>query len=208
MNISWHGEGTIKIQTGDTSVLIDPAPKSSGLSPLRSHVDIVCLGSRKDHDNIEHIKDPNLVIDEPGEYESRGIGIEAIESAFGAEKNESAVFYVLNMEDMNICHLGPINKELDQKQIDAIGDVDILLLPCGGSDVLDTKKAVELSNELEPRIVIPLYYNISGLKTKRTDLAGFLKEIGASGKETERTLSIKKHQLPQEETQIRVLEKM
>ena len=208
MNISWHGEGAVRIQSGDASVLLDPYPKSSGLAPLRAHVDIIGLtNGKKDRENIAHIKDPNLVIEGAGEFESHDIIVEGIETEFGGDPDSTPTFYSVHAEGMNVCHLGPLKKELTEKQIDAIGNVDILLIPIGGDDVLDAEKAVALANELEPRIVIPIYYKADGVKTKRADVAPFLKEIGAAGKETEKTLSIKKHQLPQEETQVVVLEK-
>ena len=208
MNIAWHGEGAVKIQTGETSVLINPYSKASGLAPLRAHVDIVCLAhGKKDHENIEHIKDPSLVIEGAGEYESRGVAVEGIETEFGGDPDTTPTFYVLQIEDMNICHLGAMSRELSQKQIDAIGDVDILFVPVGGGDVYDAKRATEIANELEPRIVIPMYYKADGVKTKRAEVAPFLKEIGAAGTEVEKTLTIKKHQLPQEETRIVVLAK-
>lgn len=208
MNISWHGEGAVRIQSGEATVLLDPYSKDSGLSPLRAHVDIVALThGKKDKENMQHIKDPGLVIEGAGEYESRDIIVEGIETEFGGNPDTTPVFYTVHAEGMNVCHLGPLNKDLTEKQIDAIGNVDILLIPCGGGDVLDAEKAVKLANELEPRIVIPIYYKTDGIKTKRGDAAEFLKELGSSGKETEKTLSIKRHQLPQEETTVVVLEK-
>lgn len=207
MNITWHGEGAVKLQTGDTTVLIDPASKVSGLSPLRAHVDIICLPDEKSKENIKSIKDPHLVIDGPGEYESKGIIIEGIEKEFGAEIKENSTFYVAHIEGMNVCHLGSLDVDLDRKQIDAIGNVDILLVPCGGNGTLDASKAVALSNALEPRIVIPIYYKTTGVKTKRSDVKDFLKEIGSEGVKPEKTFTMKKHQLPQEDTDIVVLEK-
>jgi L-ascorbate metabolism protein UlaG (beta-lactamase superfamily) len=208
MNISWHGEGAVRIQSGDASLLLDPYSKDSGLAPLRAHVDIVALANgKKDRENMQHIKDPGLVIEGAGEFESHDIIVEGIETVFGGEPATTPVFYTVHAEGMNICHLGALSKELTDKQIDAIGNVDVLLLPVGGGDVLDAEKAVALSNELEPRIVIPIYYKADGVKTKRADEKAFLKEIGATDAAKEKTLSVKKHQLPQEETKVIVLEK-
>lgn len=208
MNISWHGEGAVRIQSGEATALLDPYSKDSGLAPLRAHVDIVALTrGKKDKENMQHIKDPGLVIEGAGEYESRDIIVEGIETEFGGNPDTTPIFYTVHAEGINICHLGPITKELSEKQIDAIGNVDILLLPVGGSDVLDAEKAVAIANELEPRVVIPIYYKTDGIKTKRADVNPFLKEIGATDPSKEKTFSVKKHQLPQEETVVVVLEK-
>lgn len=208
MNISWHGEGAVRIQSGEATLLLDPYSKESGLAPLRAHVDIVALArGKKDKENMQHIKDPGLVIEGAGEYESHDIIVEGIETEFGADPDTTPVFYTVHAEGMNVCHLGALSKPLTEKQIDAIGNVDILLIPVGGSDVLDAEKAVALANELEPRIVVPIYYKADGIKTKRADEKAFLKEIGATDASKEKTLSIKKHQLPQEETKVVILEK-
>ena len=40
---------------------------------------------------------------------------------------------------------------------------DILLVPVGGYYTLDAKQAIEVINQIEPKIVIPMHYKLPGL---------------------------------------------
>jgi len=66
---------------------------------------------------------------------------------------------------------------------------------------------VEIINEIEPRIVIPMHYKIPGLKVDVESADKFLKEMGASKAEKMAKLKISKKDLPQEEMKVILLEK-
>ena len=104
---------------------------------------------------------------------------------------------------MKICHLGSLDQgELASKELEAIGDVDILMVPIGGKEALDTKEAIKIMSQIEPKIVIPMYYKIPGLKIALDGLDKFLKSLGIKKIESLPKLSIKKKDLPEEEAKI------
>ena len=51
--------------------------------------------------------------------------------------------YVLKAEELNICHLGDLGHILTDHQVEDIGDVDILMIPVGGTYTVDAKTAVK-----------------------------------------------------------------
>lgn len=82
------------------------------------------------------------------------------------------------------------------------------MIPVGGGKTINAKQAVELISQIEPRIVIPMHYQIKDLKTK-TPLDGletFIKEFGVTPKETVSKFKISKKDLPQDDVQLVVLE--
>ena len=84
---------------------------------------------------------------------------------------------------------------------------DILFIPVGGEGVLNAKKASEVISQIEPRIVIPMHYKITGLKEKRDTIDQFKKALGINSTEkVEGRLMIKKKELPQEDMQIKILQ--
>ena len=75
--------------------------------------------------------------------------------------------------------------EIEPKILGEFGDIDILFLPIGGGDVLDVPPATKLAVKLEAKLIIPMHYDQTSLKT-------FLKEIGVDSKTPVDKLTIKK----------------
>ena len=207
MLITWHGQGAVQLKLKDATVLIDPYNKDSGLVAMRKPFNAILLAhGAKDRDNIKSIKEPGVVIESAGEYEVGEIGIEGHESNFEKPEDSKQVIYTIHAEDLNICHLADLDHELSDKQIDAIGDVDILFIPVGGKDMLDGDKAAAVVSEIEPRMVVPIYYKIPGVKDAIADEKKFLKALGGPTR-TESSLSLKKSALPAGDMEIVVLQK-
>ncbi len=215
MNISWYGQGLIKI-VGKTdqavTILIDPySEKDTGLRPPRPAVDIVLAATPKvDHSKFKGVSGDPFIIDGPGEYDVKGVTIRGIatyhDNEQGAKYGNNTIFG-LQLEGIRVCHLGCLGHELTQKQISEIGNCDILIIPVGGDRTIDAKKASSIINEIEPRIVIPTHYKLPKLKYKLDSVDPFLKEMGASNIKPESKLKIKKSDLPKEETRVVVLSK-
>lgn len=212
MYISWHGLTMCKIGAKETTVVVNPFDASIGLTPLRPKAEIVALSAPQDkaHSNIKAVKDDPFVISGPGEYEIAGVSVQGLQTFHDNKQGKDAGLnniYVIDIEGVKVCHVGYLGHELTDKQLEKIGDVDILLIPVGGGDGLDTKKAVAVTGQIEPRIVIPINYKIPKVKTKLSPLDPFLKEMGATGAEPTNKLSLRKSSLPSEETEVVVLNK-
>jgi len=89
-------------------------------------------------------------------------------------KNIIKSAYKIKMEDISIGYLGMINaKEITPEVGNFFSDTDMVLLPIGGGDMIDITEASNIIKQLEPKIVIPMYYKIPGLKIKRAELEIF-----------------------------------
>jgi L-ascorbate metabolism protein UlaG (beta-lactamase superfamily) len=210
MVITWYGQSCFKIQSGETVIFADPFEKEIGLTPPRSQANIVTVSHRHpDHNNAGALSGEPLVIDGPGEYEIKGINIKGIFSyhdSVEGKKYGTNTIYLIEAEGIKICHLGDLGqKKLTDEQLEEIDEVDILMIPVGGKFTIDGEEAAEIINQVEPRIVIPMHYKIFGLKVDLTGVEPFLKEIGAAKKEAQEKLTIKKKELPQEETEVVVM---
>jgi len=112
----------------------------------------------------------------------------------------------IDAEDMSLVHVGMINKQLTAKQLEILSNIDILCLPVGNKDSFDAEGAVKLVNEIEPRVVIPYAFNSDNdPDAKAVDT--FLKEIGSKNGSPEKKVILKKKDLPEEDTDVVVLEK-
>ena len=202
MTITWYGHSCFKIanQGGHLTVITDPFDKNIGLTPPRGSADIVTVSHHhSDHDNIKAISGAPFIVDGPGEYEIKGVEIVGVlsfhDSKKGAERGQNTI-YVIKMDRIKICHLGDLGQErLSDRQLEAIGQVDVLMTPIGGNYTIGAKEAAKISKQIEPQIIIPMHYKYPGLKLDLSGLDEFLKEMGLEEKTAVEKLTLKKKDL-------------
>lgn len=92
----------------------------------------------------ESIKINDFTLTEPGEYEVAGISVENIDGIYN--------FFA---EDINMTYLKR-NKILTNTELEKVEGADILFLPVG--EIIEPKTALEIANQIEPKILIPMHY--------------------------------------------------
>ena len=216
MQITWKGQScflvsTQKAKNNQVNIVIDPFGPELGLRLPGLAGDIVLVThDHHDHNNIKGVLGEPFVISGPGEYEIKEVYVRGIHSwhdnADGKERGANTI-YVINAEDLRICHLGDLGQnELNQEQMEAIGEVDILMVPVGGNYTISSKEAMKIMSQIEPKITIPMHYNIPKLKVKLEGVEGFLKSLGIKQMVPEQKLSVKKKDILPDEAKIIVLE--
>ena len=192
------------------TVVIDPFDEELGLKVPGVGADIVISShDHHDHNNVKAIKGSPFIIESPGEYDIKGVYIQGI-SAFhdkvqGKERGRVTLF-IIEAEEMKICHLSDLNQqELTEDQLEKVGQADILMVPGGGTYTLDAQGAAKVISQIEPKIVIPMHYQVPKLKVKLEDLEKFLKVMGQKSLESQPKLTIKKKDLPEEGMNVIVL---
>lgn len=210
MTINWYGHSCFKIsnQGGHLTLIIDPFDKSIGLTPPRGTADIVLVShNHHDHNNIKSIAGKPFIVDGPGEYEVKGVSINGIASYHDNKKGEERgvnTIYLIEMDKIKICHLGDFGQEkLSDSQLEAIGNVDVLVIPVGGKYTIDALEAAKIAKQIEPHLIIPMHYKISGLSIDGLDSAdGFLKEMGVEKKVIVDKLTLKGKDLSTKEMEV------
>jgi L-ascorbate metabolism protein UlaG (beta-lactamase superfamily) len=180
MDIIWHGYSCFEIKTKGCTTVIDPYSSEIGLTLPSLKADIVLVSrEHPGHNNSKGVQGEYRLIDWAGEYEIKGVAVSAqkIEPKDIAKK--PVMYFTLDIGGIRICFLGDIGKGLNEELIESIGNVDILLIPVGGGEVMDAKTAHSVVEELEPRAVIPMHYGIPGLKEILETADGFMKLSGA-----------------------------
>lgn len=218
MDIIWHGLSCFTIKGKAGTVFLDPYSAAEvGLKPVKYSADIVLanLDFARHHEVSQFTKGDVKVFDWPGEYESKGIHMHGIPAydrpreKDDSKKDESnkVIVFRIDIDGFKICHLSNIGHKLTPEMLEVIGDIDILIVPVGGHGCLDPKKAHEVIEQVDPRIVIPMYYKIPGIKLPLVELPVFLKEVGIASPVTEKVLKFPSPSvLPQENTEYKILE--
>lgn len=209
MQIIWKGHSCFHIiiqngKNGQVDLVIDPFEDKIGLKAPKLKADILLITHNHFDHNNKSVVSPKasnnvFTIDGPGEYDIKNIFIQGIYSWHdenqGKERGNNCI-YKIEAEDLKLCHLGDLGqKELTDNQIEEIGEVDILMVPVGGTYTIDSKGAAKVVSQIEPKIIIPMHYKISKLKIKLDGVEEFLKEMGVKSTNPQDKLSIKKKDL-------------
>ncbi len=205
MTITWHGLScfSLKIKTGvkeEATMVIDPYDNSSGLRfPRTLTADLVAIS--RDHPlaaNLEAIVGSPFIIREPGEYEVKGIFV------YGIAASDKVLFRIM-AEGLEIAHLGALDRLLTNEELAHFENVDVLFLPAGGYGVLEAKRASEIIGQIEPSLVVPMFYELPNLKLKLDPVEKFLKVMGAGKPEILPRLKVSRKDLPEEGVEIKIL---
>ena len=199
MIITHYGHSCFQIQNGDLVITTDPFDPKIGLTPPRSHADIVTVSHQHyDHNYVDSIPGQPFIIQWPGEYESKGIFINGIESFHDNQNGQlrgKNIIFIFEIEQIKIAHLGDFGQDkLTDQQIEKLSSVDVLLIPVGGKYTIDGELAAKITNQLEPKIVIPMHYSVPNLNIDIDNSDRFVKEIGLETQKVPK-LSIKKKDL-------------
>ena len=147
-----------------------------------------------------------IILNGPGEFEIGGVFIHGIASPRQSLDDIKNTIFVFEFGDISIAHMGDLDRILNQNQIDALGQVNVLLVPIGGGKTLTAAQAAELVSLIEPNIVVPMHFAQKGLKLELSDVDRFLKEMGVTEIEEESSLRVTKTGLPMEGTEVVVLQ--
>ena len=210
MEITWFGHSCFRLtERKMATVVTDPYDHEVvGYKPLNLRGDIVSISqTTPGHDNVSAVKSKPMVIRGPGEFEIGGVFITAVQTD-ERKRNKSElrnIICVFDYDGITVAHLGNIRRVPSQSQVEALGTVNIALVPVGAGNGLNAAKAAEVVSLLEPGIVIPMHFSTPASKIKLDTLDKFIKEMGLSNYEPEPSLKITKSAIPTE-TKVVVLD--
>ena len=200
MDISWLGHSCFRIRGSQATVITDPYSPSLGYSLGKPTARIVTVSHQHSgHSYVQGIGgEPRSVI-RPGEYEISGVLIIGIATFHDADRGRKAgknTVYLMEVDEISVCHLGDLGHVLTAEQVEEIGNVDVLLLPVGGVSTINAPMAAEVVRQLEPKVVVPMHYKTSALSWELEPVGKFLKEMGVKEINSQPKLSLTKSSLP------------
>jgi L-ascorbate metabolism protein UlaG (beta-lactamase superfamily) len=200
VDITWLGLSCFRIRGSQAVIITDPFPPGLGYTLGKQTADIVTISHpHPSHSYDQGINGEHRLIKGPGEYEISGVLILGISTFHDSVKGQSRgknTIYLMEIDGVNVLHLGDLGHVLSDEQAEEIGNVDVLLLPVGGVTTINAAMAAEVIRKLEPKLVIPMHY-----KTAKTDrdlepVENFLKEMGQTQVEPRPKLNVSRTNLP------------
>ncbi|KKQ75848.1 MAG: Zn-dependent hydrolase of the beta-lactamase fold-like protein [Candidatus Woesebacteria bacterium GW2011_GWB1_38_5b] len=215
MEITYFGHSSFKIKGKLTTVVTDPFdPEMVGLKFPKIEADILTIShAHQDHSKAELVNVTRKIIHGPGEYEIAGTSIIGFatyhDNQKGLERGKNTIF-VIEMDNLRVCHLGDLGHELSENQVEDIGQIDVLMVPVGGEYTIGPEEAVKVVSDIEPKIIIPMHYQVEGLDPKSFSglkpVNVFVTQMGLPS-QTQAKLMLKDTDLSSDEQRIVILEK-
>ncbi len=178
----WYGHNCFRIRAKEATVLTDPVGRGTGYLLPKQTADVVTLSDQDPANaNVDAIKPEFTTVSGPGEYEVHDVFVTGIrtyrDTEQGRERGHNTV-YLIEIEGMRVGHLGDLGHPLSEEQAEAMANVDVLLVPVGGGDVLEPAQAAEIIGQLEPKIVVPMRFATAQGDRELGTLEPFCKELG------------------------------
>ncbi len=200
MEITWLGHSCFRLKGKQVTVITDPFPPGLGYTLGKLTAQIVTVSHlHPGHSYVQGVGGEPRVIKGPGEYEAASVLTVGVhthhDNEKGAQRGKNTV-YVIDVDDVMICHLGDLGHGLTAEQVAEIDAVDVLLVPVGGVSTIDAVQAAQVVRHLEPKIVIPMHYK-TDVSTKELETVDrFLNEMGVKEAIPQPKLTVNKNSLP------------
>ena len=206
MEITLLGHNCFRLRGKDVTLVTDPFVPPEG--SLRISADIVTQSHNGERvSGATAVEGTPRAVTGPGEYEIKGVlinGVATFHDAEGGKTRGRNTVYLIELDDLRVCHLGDLGHVLSSDQVAEIGTVDVLFVPAGGPTVISTAQVTEVISQLEPSMVVPMGWSVpSGAGTET--LEKFCHEMGLKEYEAVAKVNVSKSSLPAE-TQVVVLE--
>ena len=200
MDISWLGHSCFRIKGSHATVITDPYPPDLGYSLGKPTARIVTVSHQHPgHSYVQGVGGEPKLVTGPGEYEISGvliIGMATFHDQEEGKKRGKNTVYLIEVDEVLVCHLGDLGHVLTSEQVEEIENVDVLLLPVGGVSTINASMAAEVVRRLEPKVVVPMHYQIEALNRELETVDRFLKEMGVKEVNSQPNLSFTRANLP------------
>ncbi len=157
----------------------NPADRTWFLRPFpKVECDIVMVTHPHfDHDALDGLPGRPTILRHPVELQGEGFRIRGVmwqhARHYGQEFNQENLIFVVEAARLRFCHLGDGRPDLPPPLVQAIGRIDLLMIPTDDSCHLLSFDEVDwLIRQLNPAVVIPIHYLIPGLTAPESTLKG------------------------------------
>ena len=171
MELTFHGHACVSLKGQQGVVVMDPYKSGAlggaiGFKPVEVRADWVTIS----HYHVDHahvtpaLGDPRIV-DQAGEYGGIHFNCRSTyHDRFKGARMGLTTMTSFEFDGLRIAHLGDIGCDLTAADVQALGPVDVLIFPTGGTYTLGSEDAPSVIQALSPRLAIPVHYECEGCR--------------------------------------------
>lgn len=184
MNLIWHGHSCFEMDyESGLRVLTDPFDDHVGYPLCTAEVDIVTNShAHGDHNYLASVRGNYARINRPGRFVFEEIAITGVpayhDDQNGAKRGRNILF-IFEAEGLKIAHLGDLGHMPGGAQIEALENLDVMLVPIGGFYTIDTPTALSLIALVKPKIAVAMHFKTKSINFPVSDEAEFVRRAGA-----------------------------
>jgi len=212
MKVKWLGHASFLITSdGGTKIITDPFIPGNGLSygEIKESADIVTVShDHFDHNNVASVGGNPQVVKDAEPVEIKGIKFRGVptyhDDNLGKDRGNNVII-IMDVDGVQVCHLGDLGHPLSSQQVADIGKVDVLLIPVGGFFTIDAEVATEVCAKLNPGVVIPMHFKNDRCEFPIAGVEDFLQGKAVVTRAGVTEAEFKAGELP-DKTEIRVLD--
>jgi len=171
MKLTYFGHAMFRLESGGSSILIDPYDEKVGYPiPDVAATAVTVSHEHGDHSNIAAVKGHPKVIrglkdagkdwaevnERVGPFTISGVATYH-DASSGNDRGKNTIF-IFEAEGLRIAHAGDLGHPLSAEQVSALGKIDVLMLPVGGHYTCGPTEAEQVVDQVRPRVVIPMHY--------------------------------------------------
>lgn len=156
IKIKWLGHACYKIYFDDIQVVVDPFEKGyvPGYRDISTSADIV-LASHKhnDHYGLNEVQQLLRMVN--------GVNVTKVDTFHddenGALRGKNTV-HIMEYNGVKVAHFGDIGHILTEEQVKQIGNVDVAIVPIGGTYTVRAPEAKIICEQVNAKVIIPMHY--------------------------------------------------
>jgi L-ascorbate metabolism protein UlaG (beta-lactamase superfamily) len=163
MRVQWFGQAAfLLVSDSGLRVITDPYDPAIGYREIGEAAEVVTIShEHRDHNYVKNLTGNPAIVKGAGIHETNGVQFKGIATSHdrnqGKERGSNTVF-CFSIDGVRVCHMGDLGHIPGKQEIEAIGRVDLLLIPVGGFFTIDDSEASEIVQALHPGIVMPMHY--------------------------------------------------
>lgn len=152
MEITYLGMSCVRLRGRETQVVIDPPDgQLPGFGKTGPDL-VVRTEGATDPAKLRPREGRGQEIAGAGEFEARGVAVR------GVDTGQGRTLMRVEIDDVRVVSVGRLDRQLTEEEIDALGHVDVLVVPVGGVDALAPAAATKLVSSVSPAVVVPVRY--------------------------------------------------
>lgn len=179
MRLKWCGHACFRLTAQNRfTIVADPYEESVGyrLPPLTAQLVTLSHG-HYDHNYAAGVAGHPRVVSAPGPVPAEALapgvsvyGVPAFHDQERGRRRGGNLLFVYEFDGIRVAHLGDLGHALSQQQLDALGQLDVLLVPVGGYYTIGPEEAAAACNQIRPRLVFPMHYGHPDAKADLRDV--------------------------------------